>query len=112
MHPAARTALNRLALILSIGAGLSVFAQEPPAVVALAIDTSGSIRTEVLDQIKQLAGGVLEALPPGSQVAVLSFNDRSTVILDRTSDTAAVQQALQGLQRGLSSVSPRWRLKP
>ena len=100
MHPAARTALNRLALILSIGAGLSVFAQEPPAVVALAIDTSGSIRTEVLDQIKQLAGGVLEALPPGSQVAVLSFNDRSTVILDRTSDTAAVQQALQGLQRG------------
>jgi hypothetical protein len=75
-------------------------AQELPAVVALTIDTSGSIRPELLDQIKQLASGVLAALPSGSEVAVFSFNDQSTMVLERTSDGAAVEQAVQALQRG------------
>lgn len=68
--------------------------------MALTIDTSGSISPPLLEQIKQLALGTLGGLPAGSQVAVFSFNDQSTKILDRTTDTAAVQQALQGLQRG------------
>jgi hypothetical protein len=78
---------------------LSSSAQEIPAIVALTIDTSGSISSDLLEQIKRLAIGTLEALPAGSQVAVFSFNDQSTKILERTADAAAVQQALQGLQR-------------
>ena len=96
-----RPALIRLlATIASTAAAFPAFSQEPAAIVALTIDTSGSIRPELLEQIKQLAGGILEALPAGSQVAVFSFNDKSTVILERTTDAAAVLQALQGLQRG------------
>src|SRR5262245_47007998 len=74
-------------------------AQEIPAVVVLTIDTSGSIRQEWLQQITQLANGKLEAMPPGSQVAVFSFNDQSAKILERTTDAAAVRQAIEGLQR-------------
>jgi hypothetical protein len=88
-----------LALALAFSSWSAARAQEPPAIVALTIDTSGSIRPEVLEQIKQLASGVLTSLPQGSQVAVFSFNDQSTRIQERTSDTAAVEQAIQGLQR-------------
>jgi FHA domain-containing protein/von Willebrand factor type A domain-containing protein len=96
---ASRTGLALLSatcLLLPIGRAL---AQEPPAIIALTIDTSGSIRPELLDQIKQLASGVLGKLPPGSEVAVFSFNDQSTRILERTNSGAAVEQAVQGLQR-------------
>jgi hypothetical protein len=88
--------LSATCLLLPIGRAL---AQEPPAIVALTIDTSGSIRPELLEQIKQLASGVLAKLPPGSEVAVFSFNDQSTRILERTNSAAAVEQAVQGLQR-------------
>jgi hypothetical protein len=84
----------------ALAVALSSGAQEPPAIVAMTIDTSGSIRPELLEQIKQLAIGTLQALPAGSQVAVFAFNDQSTKVLERTSDTAAVQQAVQELQRG------------
>src|SRR5712692_6794753 len=97
-RPATRVSLA-LTVVFSLSPGLThpASAEEIHAVVALAIDTSGSIRTELLEQIKQLANGVLASLPAGSQVAVFSFNDKSTLILERTTDTAAVEQALQGL---------------
>jgi hypothetical protein len=79
--------------------GQTAVAQDVPAIVAMTVDTSGSIRPELLDQIKQLATQVLESLPSGSQVAVFGFNDQSSLVLERTSDAEAVQQAVQGLQR-------------
>ncbi len=96
----ARRSFVGLLVASSLAMAASSAAQEAPAIVVFTIDTSGSIRPELLEQIKELAIGTLQALPAGSQVAVFSFNDQSTKILERSSDTAAVQQALQGLQRG------------
>lgn len=95
--PAAARCFGIALLAANLGAGTG--AQELPALVALTIDTSGSISSETLQQIKGLAAGVLQALPPASQVAVFSFNDTSAVVLERTADIEAVQQAVQGLER-------------
>jgi len=98
--PARRAGLTLLSACLMLLPGRAIQAQQPPAIVVLTIDTSGSIRPELLEQIKQLAGGVLGKLPPGSEVAVFSFNDQSTKVLERTADAAAVEQSVQALQRG------------
>jgi hypothetical protein len=95
-----RAGLALAVCLSSVSLTGSLRAQDVPSITALAIDTSGSIRPELLEQIKQLAGGVLSALPPESQVAVFSFNDQSALIQERTSDSAAVEQAIQGLRRG------------
>ena len=78
---------------------LPVVAEEIPAIVALTVDTSGSIRPELLNQVKDLATGVLQDLPSGSQVVLFTFDDQSRVIQERTSDIEAVRQALLGVSR-------------
>src|SRR5262245_56065627 len=91
--------LGRAALgVLFLGAG-PAFSQEPPAIVAITIDTSGSISSDLLQKTRELAVGVLESLPAGSQVALFAFNDQSRLVLERTSDAAAIQAALGGLER-------------
>ena len=76
-----------------------VSGQEPPAIVAITIDTSGSISAELLQKTRELAVGVLGSLPAGSQVALFAFNDQSRLVLERTNDAAAIQASLGGLQR-------------
>lgn len=74
-------------------------AEEIPAIVALTLDTSGSIRPELLNQVKDLAIGLLQSLPAGSQVALLTFDDQSRVIQERTADIETVRAALLGVNR-------------
>jgi hypothetical protein len=76
---------------------LSLGAEERPAVVALVIDTSGSLTGADLLRARELATGVLAALPAGSEAAVFSFDDRSRLVQDRTADADAVRTAVEAL---------------
>jgi hypothetical protein len=60
--------------------------EQPPAVVAMALDTSGSVPPGVLDGARALAEEVLASLPRGSQVAVFTFDDASRLVPPRTAD--------------------------
>jgi hypothetical protein len=94
--------MRRLAsLTLLVGTWLPTpaTAQEPAAIVALTLDTSGSISPELLEQTRARAVSILDALPAGSEVALLTFDDASRVILDRTRDPEAVREALAGVSR-------------
>ncbi len=78
---------------------LATAADGPPVVLALVIDTSGSLGRQDLEAARELTVGVLAALPAGSQAAVFSFDDQSQLVLDRTSDAAAVKKAVDGLAK-------------
>jgi FHA domain-containing protein/von Willebrand factor type A domain-containing protein len=82
---------------LTLAGGLTR-AAEPRATVALVVDTSGSLTRADLTEARDLATGVLQALPPGSEVAVFSFDDASRVVLPRTADADAVKRAIDGLK--------------
>ena len=82
---------------LTLATGLTR-AAEPPATVALVLDTSGSLTRADLAEARNLAAGVLQALPTGSEVAVFSFDDASRVVLPRTADADAVKRAIDGLR--------------
>jgi hypothetical protein len=94
-----RLAVIGVALGLAACAPVAWSADDPPAVVALTLDTSGSIRPELIEQTRALAVAVLSALPAGSEVALFVFDDSSRRILARTSDPEAVRQALAGVKR-------------
>jgi hypothetical protein len=79
---------------------LAVTAAEPPATVALVLDTSGSLTPADLAQARDLATGVLQTLPAGSEVAVFSFDDQSRLVQARTTDVESVRRAIDGLQVG------------
>lgn len=87
------------ALGLLASAQASWSAEPPPAIVALTLDTSGSIRPELIEQTRALAVSILEALPAGSEVAIFVFDDTSRLILGRTKDTEAVRKALAEVRR-------------
>lgn len=73
-------------------------AASSPATVALVLDTSGSLTRADLAAARDLAAGVLKVLPPGSEVAVFSFDDVSRVVQPRTADPDAVKRAIDGLR--------------
>ena len=68
---------------------------EDPAVVALVIDTSGSVGRPGLARAKELVTGILSALGEGSEAAVFTFDDRSRLVLRRTGDAGAIRAALE-----------------
>jgi hypothetical protein len=70
---------------------------EQPATVALVIDTSGSVRAPELAHAQQIAAGILQSLPKGSEIAVFAFDDQSRLVLPRTADGEQVRSAIQGL---------------
>jgi hypothetical protein len=69
-----------------------------PTTVALVLDTSGSLTRADLAEARDLAAGVLKALPRGSEVVVFSFDDASRIVQPRTSDPDAVRRAIDGLR--------------
>jgi hypothetical protein len=87
-------------LALSAVPALAVTAADPPATVALVLDTSGSLTPADLAQARDLATGVLQTLPAGSEVAVFSFDDQSRLVQARTTDVESVRRAIDGLQVG------------
>ena len=81
-------------------AGSLANAQTPssPILVALTIDTSGSVGVDQLARGRDLALGLLKNLPPGSEVAVFTFDDASRLVVPRTSRPAEVRQRLATLK--------------
>jgi MYXO-CTERM domain-containing protein len=72
--------------------------QPEGALVALLLDSSGSLAPRDLDRARQLALEVLRTLPAGSEVAVFTFDDQSRLVLPRTSGADEVQRALTGVR--------------
>jgi hypothetical protein len=70
----------------------------PPASVALTFDTSGSVGPVELGRARDLALAILAALPEGSEVAVLAFDDQSRVVVPRTSRPDEVRERLAALK--------------
>jgi hypothetical protein len=71
---------------------------EQPGTVALVIDTSGSVHGPELARAQQIAAGILQSLPKGSEIAVFGFDDQSRLVLPRTSNGDDVRGAIQGLR--------------
>src|SRR6185295_5925494 len=67
---------------------------QPPAIVVMALDTSGSVGPRDLDRARALAISILEALPAGSEVAVLTFDDQARLLVPRTTDIGLVRRRL------------------
>jgi hypothetical protein len=66
--------------------------------VALALDTSGSVGRADLGRARDLASAILAALPAGSEVAVLAFDDQSRLVVPRTSRPDEVRARLFALE--------------
>ena len=86
------------ALLIGLAASPGHADAPPPALVAVLVDTSGSVGPRELDRARQLATDVLRGLPPGSEVAVFTFDDQSRLVLPRTSKAGEVERALAGVR--------------
>jgi hypothetical protein len=69
----------------------------PPFVVALLVDTSGSVGAPELERARRLADALLDGLPSGSEIAVFRFDDQSKLVLPRTTRREDVRRALARL---------------
>jgi hypothetical protein len=91
-------------LAIAIAAGLPGPAPGQPrtgpaaAVVAVVVDTSGSVARDELERTVELALGVLAALPAGSRVSVFTFDDESRLVLEPTADREAIRAALLSVE--------------
>jgi hypothetical protein len=95
-RPAARTVLAAVAFAtLTASQGRT---DPPVALVAVLLDSSGSVAPRELDRARQLALEVLRSLPPASEMAVFTFDDQSRLVLPRTSRADEVQRALAGVR--------------
>jgi hypothetical protein len=88
------SAIGAVGLAAALCGASLVHAAEPPALVALVLDTSGSVGEADLARTRELALGILESLPPGSEVAVLTFDDQSRVVQPRTANPEEVRKAV------------------
>jgi len=78
----------------------SAHSQPAAALVAVLLDSSGSVSPRELDRARQLSLEVLRSLPPGSEVAVFTFDDQSRLVLPRTTRADEVKRALDGARTG------------
>ena len=78
--------------------------REPQDVILL-IDTSGSMAGEPIEDAKQAARSFLEKMSPEDRVALISFAFKPEVISSFTTDRAALEAAIGGMQaRGETAV--------
>jgi Ca-activated chloride channel family protein len=87
------------AILAAFGSPAAVPSQEAPGasrsiLVALALDASGSIGTRDLVRSRDLAVAILAALPEGSEVAVVAFDDQARLVLPRTADRERIHREL------------------
>lgn len=86
------------ALILGIPSVSAAAQAPPPAIVVLALDTSGSIAAADLSRTRVLAQGLFSSLPTGSEVALLTFDDQSRILVHRTPSAETLRAALAGVK--------------
>src|SRR5258707_10221162 len=86
-----------------LGAGLTaglvavycpVMAEESGVAVALVLDTSASIHADELTKTRALCVGLLQHLPPGSEIALFTFDDQDRLLLPWTTASGDVERAL------------------
>ncbi len=65
-----------------------------PLNVVLALDVSGSVNGKQFDELRAAGEGVVNALKPGDQVALLTFNEAVTLRTGLTTSAARVRAAL------------------
>lgn len=94
-----------IVLACILGASAPAASSEPPskedaspAIVALTLDTSGSVGERDLERTRELALALLQSLPAGSQVAVLTFDDQSRTVVPRTTNAGEVKNALAAVK--------------
>jgi len=87
-------------------AGLPAPAAEPGYLVALVVDTSGSVGAPELDRARALADDLLDALPKGSEIAVFRFDDQVRLVQPRTARREDVKAALARLSASGRRLSP------
>ncbi len=68
--------------------------------VALVIDVSGSMAGEPLAEAIAAADSFIDAVPSGSELALVTFGDSATTVIGFTSDLAEIRDGLTGLQAG------------
>jgi hypothetical protein len=93
-------ALTAVAASAATPAPASTPPAEQASSVALVIDTSGSVRGPELLRAQQIAAGILQSLPKGSEIAVFAFDDQSRLVLPRSRDGEEIRRAIQGLHSG------------
>jgi len=71
-----------------------IAAQGVPVNVALALDTSGSVKGDQITQIRNAGRLVIDALGPGDKVALVSFSAPVSVRTGLTDDFAAARASL------------------
>lgn len=69
-----------------------------PILLALALDTSGSMKGAALQDTQDAAEQLIRSLGPGDQVSLLSFDNDVQDQLDFSNDKEAIVSAVQGLQ--------------
>ncbi|MGE0453621.1 MAG: FHA domain-containing protein [Vicinamibacteria bacterium] len=85
----------RIIALALAGAGLAAPAAATD--LALLLDTSGSIGAQGSAQRQRAVEGLIQALPAGTAVTLYAFDDTPRLVLERTSDLAAVASAAAAL---------------
>jgi len=68
-----------------------------PVYLALAMDSSRSLRAKDMGKIKKTVAEFIDNLPPGTMVALYRFNDEVKLLSAFTGDRALLKKALEGL---------------
>ncbi len=90
-----------VALGLAVTAAAGGMPEPAPTttIVAVVLDTSGSLSSSDLALARHLATGLLSHLPEGGKMALFTFDDQSRNILPPTSEANRVEAALDGVSR-------------
>lgn len=73
-----------------------VEAARPPSTTVLALDVSGSMNGEPLDQVVRSVDMILDALRPEDRVGVVAFSDEATVVVEPVAVDAAGKRLVRG----------------
>ena len=84
-------------VVSCLAAGARVGLPAEGLVTAFVLDTSGSVGKAGLGKTRELALKTLAALPPGSEIAIYTFDDQSRLLLPRTREASAVTKALSAV---------------
>lgn len=66
--------------------------------VAVVLDSSGSVKAADLALAGDLAVGIMDGLPPGSKLAVFSFDDQSRLLLPATTNIDELKTTLDAVR--------------